>query len=228
MLVYDIGMHNGDDTAYYLAKGAKVVAIEADPGLCRLAEARFAEEISKGLLIILNCAVSDQKDGEIDFFINEGATVQSSLHARNGAGVRKISVSARRLSDVVREYGKPDFAKIDVEKYDHVILRDLRLADCVPDHFSVEAHHFDVIKELLRTDHSKFRLVRGNTIGRRFANHKIKTPLGTQNYSFPQHSSGPFGADLPEPWISAEAMVTSWLVRGSLYGQSWYDIHAMK
>jgi FkbM family methyltransferase len=228
MLIYDVGMHNGDDTAYYLTKGAKVVAIEANPDLCSLAEARFASEIRKGFVTILNCAVSDKEGGEIDFFINEGSTVESSLYARNHAGLRKISVSARRLSDIVKEYGRPDFAKIDVEKYDQVILRDLRLADCVPDHFSVEAHHFDVIKELLMTDHSKFRLVRGNTIGRRFAQHGIKTPLGMQNYSFPNHSSGPFGEDLPEAWVSAEAMVTSWLVRGSLYGHGWYDIHAMK
>ena len=30
VLAYDIGMHNGDDTAYYLAKGFRVVAVEAD------------------------------------------------------------------------------------------------------------------------------------------------------------------------------------------------------
>ncbi len=34
MLIYDVGMHNGADTDYYLKKGAKVVSIEADPQLC--------------------------------------------------------------------------------------------------------------------------------------------------------------------------------------------------
>lgn len=30
-LVIDVGMHNGDDTAYYLHRGYRVVAIEANP-----------------------------------------------------------------------------------------------------------------------------------------------------------------------------------------------------
>lgn len=30
-LVYDVGMHNGDDTAFYVSQGYRVVAIEADP-----------------------------------------------------------------------------------------------------------------------------------------------------------------------------------------------------
>ena len=30
-LTYDVVMHNGDDTAYYLYKGYRVVAVDADP-----------------------------------------------------------------------------------------------------------------------------------------------------------------------------------------------------
>ena len=60
MRIYDVGMHNGDDTAYYLAKGAHVVAIEANPDLCALAEERFKKEIGQKFLEILNCAVSDR------------------------------------------------------------------------------------------------------------------------------------------------------------------------
>lgn len=32
-LIFDIGANNGDDTAFYLKKGFRVVAIEADPAL---------------------------------------------------------------------------------------------------------------------------------------------------------------------------------------------------
>ena len=31
-LIYDVGMNNGDDTAYYLHKGFRVVAVEAKTG----------------------------------------------------------------------------------------------------------------------------------------------------------------------------------------------------
>ena len=29
-LIYDVGMHRGEDTAFYLRKGFRVVAVEAD------------------------------------------------------------------------------------------------------------------------------------------------------------------------------------------------------
>jgi len=34
-LIFDIGANNGDDTAFYLKKGFRVVAIEADPALAQ-------------------------------------------------------------------------------------------------------------------------------------------------------------------------------------------------
>ena len=34
-LIYDVGMHNGSDTAYYLHKGFRVLAIEANPVLAK-------------------------------------------------------------------------------------------------------------------------------------------------------------------------------------------------
>jgi hypothetical protein len=47
-------MNNGDDTAYYLSRGFRTVAIEANPELVKYAKARFAREIASGRLIILN------------------------------------------------------------------------------------------------------------------------------------------------------------------------------
>ena len=32
-VIFDVGMNNGDDTAYYLHLGCRVVAVEADPVL---------------------------------------------------------------------------------------------------------------------------------------------------------------------------------------------------
>ena len=32
-LIYDIGLHRGEDTAYYVARGFNVIAIEANPDL---------------------------------------------------------------------------------------------------------------------------------------------------------------------------------------------------
>ena len=32
-LIFDVGLHHGDDAAYYLSKGFRVVGIEANPQL---------------------------------------------------------------------------------------------------------------------------------------------------------------------------------------------------
>ena len=45
-LIFDIGMHHGQDTAYYLSLGNRVVAVDADPTLIdRARESRRAAYI---------------------------------------------------------------------------------------------------------------------------------------------------------------------------------------
>jgi predicted RNA methylase len=43
--IYDIGMHSGRDTGFYLKKGFKVVAIEADPKHVQNGKEKFKSEI---------------------------------------------------------------------------------------------------------------------------------------------------------------------------------------
>ena len=60
-LIIDVGMHDGTDTAFYLAKGFKVVAVEANPVLVEAARTRFAPEIAAGRLTIVGAAIAEQK-----------------------------------------------------------------------------------------------------------------------------------------------------------------------
>jgi len=46
-LIYDVGMNNGDDTAYYLRRGFRVVAIEANTCLAKCAAERFRTQIAQ-------------------------------------------------------------------------------------------------------------------------------------------------------------------------------------
>lgn len=46
-VIYDFGMHNGDDVEYYLKKGRKIVGVEANPSLVALCADRFRSEIDK-------------------------------------------------------------------------------------------------------------------------------------------------------------------------------------
>ena len=77
-LIYDVGMNNGDDTAYYLSLGFRTVAIEANPELVKYAKARFAREIASRRLIILNIGIADQ-EGELPFWICETNSRWSSF-----------------------------------------------------------------------------------------------------------------------------------------------------
>jgi hypothetical protein len=53
-LIYDFG----DDIDYYLNKADKVVAVEANPLLCKQIEERFRKKIGDGRLFIENCVVT--------------------------------------------------------------------------------------------------------------------------------------------------------------------------
>ena len=52
-LIVDLGAHNGDDTCYYLRKGFRVVAVEANPILAEQIRGRFHEAVRGGLLTVL-------------------------------------------------------------------------------------------------------------------------------------------------------------------------------
>jgi FkbM family methyltransferase len=226
MLIYDVGMHNGDDTAYYLAKGAKVVAIEANAALCDAAAQRFAVEIADGRLTLLNVAVGD-RDGFAEFYIEHGNGVRSSLLGRPGKA--SVTVRVRRLSAIFGEHGLPDFAKIDVEHVDHLVVEELRQSGKLPAQVSVEAHRIDVVDQLIGAGYRSFRLVNCARVARRFASQTITRINGERVvHAFPHHSSGPFGEDLPEPWYSGPTARTLWLRRREFFGGGWFDIHASR
>ena len=44
-LIFDIGFHKGEDTKYYLEKGYKVVAVEANPILTDYGKIKFKKYI---------------------------------------------------------------------------------------------------------------------------------------------------------------------------------------
>jgi len=59
-------MNNGDDCEYYLTKGYRVVAVEANPALCQRAVLRFERELAEKRLSVLNLGVG-AKPGRLPF-----------------------------------------------------------------------------------------------------------------------------------------------------------------
>ncbi len=56
-LIFDIGMNNGEDSAYYLHLGYSVVGIDANPLLTNECTLRFKKEIDEGRMKIINAGV---------------------------------------------------------------------------------------------------------------------------------------------------------------------------
>ena len=67
-LVYDVGLHKGEDTEYYLKKGFRVIAIEANPQLISECKARFREAIALGRLQIVEGAIAPASAGNTVIF----------------------------------------------------------------------------------------------------------------------------------------------------------------
>ena len=229
-IVYDVGMKNGDDSAYYLAKGYKVVGIDANHDMCSFCERRFKSEIKHGLMTVLNAGVSDAP-GEATFFINKTnpsiSTFEPERFEKYAWAPREwvpVTVPTVCLSSVIEERGFPEFIKLDVEFYDGNVLRDLLLNGIKPKYISAEAQEIDTYCLLVALGYKRFKIVDGASVQEKYRNMEIERLDGTTfQYSFPYESSGPFGTDLPGPDLDKVRALFA-LMR---HGLGWVDVHGL-
>lgn len=228
-LIFDLGMNNGDDTAFYLSRGFKVLAIEANPALCASATKRFRAAIDDGRLTVLNAAIWD-KTGHATFYVNLDNNHWSSLDAgwakREGSRCEETSVSCVTLAGLVAEFGAPLYLKIDVEGVDHSVLAQLEGCELLPLYVSVEDCRFGLkyLETLAACGYDRFKLLDQSTVGH------ITDPATGR--AFPAGSSGPFGDEVPGEWRSYTDMVRlySSTVRDRAGKRlaphtHWWDIH---
>ena len=231
-LIFDLGMNNGDDTAFYLSRGFNVVALEANPALCDLAAGRFRTAIDEGHLKIVNAAIWETA-GETTFYINLDNDHWSSLDVgwagRDASRCKEIRVRCVTLADLFDEFGIPHYLKIDVEGVDHMVLEQLRGRDRLPQYVSVEdcRFGFQYMDTLSSCGFDGFKLLDQSTV-------PAMTDPATGR-AFPVGSSGPFGGDLPGEWLSYADILESYskTVR-DLSGNRiaprtrWWDIHCTR
>ena len=226
-LVYDVGMNNGDDAAYYLKKGYDVVGIDAHAGLCQQCTVRFAEEIAQGRMRVINVGVGAE-EGTLEFYPNDAEDPISTFHPNywtDRSWSKPVPVAVRTLSSIIREHGEPYFVKIDVEFFDHVALIDLLRAGIVPQYISAEAQLIDVYCALVTMGYESFKLVVGKTIPQTFRDQELRALDGSCfRHEFSPISSGPFGDDLPGEWLDKDQMLRQLLA----IGLGWVDLHARR
>jgi FkbM family methyltransferase len=228
-IIYDIGANNGDDIPYYLKKADLVVAVEANPNLCRIIEERFKSHVLHDELIVCNCVLLEGgQSGSVPFYIHTGNHVLSQfLHPEADLHMyQRVDLPAKSVAQLFHEYGFPYYVKIDIEHYDHVILRAMFENGIVPAYISAEVHNIEVFLLLACLGgYDSYKLVEGKKVSSTFKNHSFRNKSGEEiTYSFPHHSAGPFGEDIVGRWHDSEELFRMLKKRGV----GWRDIHAKK
>jgi FkbM family methyltransferase len=227
-LVYDVGMHRGEDTDFYLRRGFDVVGVEANPDLVQMLLEKFQPELRSGQLTIIGKAIND-RPGRAKFLVSSKSvwgTLSRDFADRNatlGASAHEIEVECVRFTDILREFGIPYYLKIDIEGCDSLCLDALGEFSQRPCYLSVEScatspgcGFRDTLKELQKLralGYRRFKYVDQTVIPDR--NDNLTGEGEPIRHTFPQDSSGPFGKDLAGSWQSyAAAAVTGTLLRG--------------
>ena len=233
--IIDLGMHTGQDTAFYLKKGFRVIAVEADPGLIAEAESRFAGEISDGRLELIHAALAEH-DGETRFCRSRADTLYSTLLPSrletSREGYDTITVPAISPETLLGRAGTVRYLKIDIEGADDYVLRALiRSPEFRPPFVSAEVNGPEQAALLFAAGYRGFKLVNQA----RFARWRQPDPPleGLHaDHAFELHSSGLFGEESPGPWVSFKDVTKQWVAAARLMAlntdlfNAWFDVHA--
>ena len=219
-LIFDIGMHRGEDTRFYLAKGFRVVAIEANPALCKEVSSLLAPEIRDRRLTVINAAIAEHR-GKAQLFVNDTLTTWSTLHAararrnaRAGVSSYPIEVEAIRMEDVFERFGIPYYMKVDIEGADWNCVEALHSIHDRPKYVSVEMNTIALgiprrqIRQLAGLGYERFKIVSQLSVPRQREPNPPREGRLT-GCRFDVGSSGLFGADLPGNWMSADKASTA-------------------
>jgi FkbM family methyltransferase len=214
-LIFDVGMHTGRDTEFYLKKGFSVVSIEANQELARNARAYFENSISCKKLTICEVAIADH-EGEIDFYVNDQkddwGTISKEFASRNeGLGTSNTLTRVRctTFQTILRQHGVPYYLKIDIEGADTLCLVALLEFEDKPKYISIETglnsfeETFTELSLLWNLGYRDFKIVN------QALNENVSCPNpplegSFVDYRFDGTCSGPFGEEAPGEWMPVE------------------------
>ena len=238
-LIFDLGFHIGQDTEFYLKKGFRVVAIEANPELCLSGNEKFKYYIENSKLVLINKAIANSSD-LIKFFIHPTHKDWSSCFKdfimTENELLTEIEVHGVTVSELFEAYGIPRYMKVDIEGADALVAQQLSRLKNKPAFVSFETSRRDFAKiftYLYLAGYSSFQLVNQLKYDGLQMNNINKEGVNL-DYKFEFGSYGIFGKDLPEKqWITYEEL----LLRYTRYielrnmdqenlAMGWLDVHA--
>ncbi len=230
-LVMDLGVSEGNDTAYYLSKGFRVISVEADPQMYQRLCTRFSTEIASGTLTLLNCAAAAVFGQFIDIFVHREHQGVSGIAKRAELpdSYDRHSVMTIDWTTLVAQAGVPRYLKIDIEGNEGPFLEGMRGTAHLPEFISVECYKFEPLQMLHELGYRRFKLVDQNPPGgfQLPAWQMEGAPVPTADF---HHASGPFGLDVfaGGPWLDFAALQPAWTAASAEMHRTWFDCHAWK
>ena len=223
-LIYDVGMHKGEDTAFYLKKGFRVIGFEADPSLIVYCRNRFKDEIENSSLVVVEGAVVDDPQYKsigqtVNFYRNLNDDVWGTVCERRaehtalmGTTSVVIEVPVVNFADCIEKYGIPYYMKIDIEGMGMACLKALRDFEHRPEYISMESdkiefrHVEDELKLFVELGYAGFKAVQQQGISCQEESSPSKEGRSS-GASVVEGSSGLFGRDLPGEWKTHEQVL---------------------
>ena len=220
-LIFDVGAHRGQDAEYYLKKGYRVVAVEAEPVHVAFMQTRFPEAVADGRLTIVGRAIAAHH-GEVTFYRNKTVSVYGTVEPewakRNievGTQVEEITVDSITAQELFSQYGIPFYLKVDIEGSDLLVLEALKGFLARPPYLSIESdspcldnilRQFSTMKDL---GYEEFKIVPQHLI------QDQRSPMVSAHgnsciHKFEPGSSGLFGEDIEGPWLSASEAIANY------------------
>jgi FkbM family methyltransferase len=221
-LIYDVGMHKGQDTDYYLKKGYRVIGFEANPENAAFCRDRFADAVADDRLTIVEGAIAERispngQRGKIKFYRNEnhslwGSTSEDWAYRNEVMGTTHevIEVNAVDFGECLEKYGVPFYMKADIVGSEIICLRAMQSFENKPDYLSIRSEkvifrrleaEFDILEEL---GYHAFKAIRQDF---EKVHRTVPGPNGEVPYEFEEGGSGPFGEESPGQWKSREAVL---------------------
>ena len=214
-LIFDVGLHKGEDAELYLKKGFRVVGVEANTELCETARHRLFQYVESGQLTIVNAAITE-KAGPVGFYRNEQISVLGttslewvSRNKRLGTTSSVVMVEGIEFRQLLEDFGCPYYLKVDIEGSDLLCVQALKEFPSKPNHISIESNKVSwrellfEFKLLNSLGYSRFKVVDQTLVPAQ------KAPSPAKEGKFVEHqcefgSSGLFGEEAPGNWLSEQ------------------------